>query len=81
MTFAYFDICHPMASLKKIVLRDLELLFEGKKFKRWYLKRWELMQKRVATFKHFDNMPWNGVIAKILLRDLDLLFEVEYLNR
>ena len=44
MTFVDFDIFHQMTSLWKIVLRDLDLNFQGKTFEMVILtgKRWKL---------------------------------------
>ena len=68
MTFVDFDNCHGMASAK-IVLYDLDLLFEDQKFEMLISLKWlELVDK---TFFDFDicNLQLNGCIVKIVLHD------------
>ena len=58
----------------KIVLRDLDLLFEGKKCKTLISLKWlELALKCIET-TFVDDLPTNSPIVKIVLYDFDLLF-------
>ena len=57
----------------KIVLRDLDLIFEGQTFKILiFLNRSELAQKCAEVFCRSHNLSSNGVSAKIALCDIDL---------
>ena len=65
----------------KIVLRDVDLLFKGHKFKiSISLRRWEMAQIPVRIICRFLHLLPNGVNAKIVLRDLDLLVEGNKFN-
>ena len=79
-SFADFDSYHRMVSIRKIVLRDLDLLFQRQKsYILIYLTRYELSQKCVEDFCRLRHLPSNVVIAKIALCDLYLLFEYKQL--
>ena len=58
----------------KIVLRDLDLLFECKILFLISLKLEELAQKFVEVFCSFLHLLSDDILVRIVLRDLDLLF-------
>ena len=67
-----------MASLRKIVLRDRDILFEGKKFETLIFPKWlALAQKKNAwnSYCRFLYKPSKDNITKIVLHKFDLLFE------
>ena len=61
----------------KIVLHDLDLIFECKKLNVYTMKQEELAQKWVRDICRFLHVQLYGVIAKIVLCDRDQLVEVK----
>ena len=67
--------------IAKFVLRDLDLLFGGKKFEALnYLERLGLAPKNVNDFCRFSCLSSKDNIAKIVLRDGQKLYSVTVKN-
>ena len=73
---SFWDICHRTASLRKIVLRDFDLLFEGQTFQMLISETVRAVKKNVwEYFVDFDIFHRIVSLRKIVLRDRFILFE------
>ena len=80
--FVDFDICHGMVSLKNIILRDLDQLFESKKCETLISRtRLDVPQKMHGkTFVDFDITHRGTTLRKLYSVTITYLLKVKILN-